>query len=156
MLPSCWCIKVCTEANKISDFRLAKSSKLAVWFKFEQQQWVQQSLKLWRSCRYAGKIPATINSNEQRVWPKHVFRRDWLPLNDLLGHVNTILLISHCGANSQFEVRKYRLYNVVYIFIWVNAGSMSFMKSRKQSKMTINDLNLRNQATLNYNSIKRP
>jgi len=38
------------------------------------------------------------------VWPKHVLRQDWLPLNDLLGHVNTRLLISHCGANSQFEV----------------------------------------------------
>ena len=63
-------------------------------------------------CRYAGKIPTS--HNEQRVWPKHVLRQDWVPLNDLLGHVNTRLLISHCGANSQFEVRINRLYNRLY------------------------------------------
>jgi len=53
----------------------------------------------------------TSNGHEQRVWPKHVLRQDWLPLNDLLAHVNTRLLISHCGANSQFEVWINRLYN---------------------------------------------
>ena len=57
------------------------------------------------TCRYAGKIPASWNSSEQGAWPRHVLRRDWLPLNDLLGHENTRLLISHCGASSQFEVR---------------------------------------------------
>ena len=53
--------------------------------------------------RYTGKIPAQ-SSSEHGEWPKHVLRLQWLPVNDLLGHVNTKLVIYHCGANSQFEV----------------------------------------------------
>jgi len=64
-------------------------------------------LKWGHFCRYSGKIPTSKSDVEQRTWPKHVLRRDWLPLNDLLGHINTKLLINHCGANSQFEVRLY-------------------------------------------------
>ena len=64
--------------------------------------------KPWRCrviCRCASdKIPTSSSEEQPIVWPKHVLRQDWLPLNDLLGHANTRLLISHCGANSQFEV----------------------------------------------------
>jgi len=56
--------------------------------------------------RYTGKIPTVID-NLQSVLPKHVLMQDWLPLNDLIGSSNTKLLISHCGANSQFEVSSY-------------------------------------------------
>ena len=43
-----------------------------------------------------GQIPeATI--------PPHVHLLKWIPQNDLLGHPNTKLFITHCGANGQFE-----------------------------------------------------
>jgi hypothetical protein len=41
--------------------------------------------------------------NEQLQVPKNVKILKWLPQNDLLGHVNTRLFITHCGANGQFE-----------------------------------------------------
>ena len=34
---------------------------------------------------------------------KNVMLMDWLPQNDLLGHRNTKLFITHCGRNGQFE-----------------------------------------------------
>ena len=35
--------------------------------------------------------------------PENVRMLSWIPQNDLLGHNNTKLFITHCGANSQFE-----------------------------------------------------
>ena len=35
--------------------------------------------------------------------PDNVMLYDWLPQNDLLGHRNTKLFITHCGRNGQFE-----------------------------------------------------
>ncbi|XP_064619214.1 UDP-glucuronosyltransferase 2B14-like [Lineus longissimus] len=35
--------------------------------------------------------------------PGNVFRTDWIPQNDLIGHKNCKLLITHCGNNGQFE-----------------------------------------------------
>ncbi len=35
--------------------------------------------------------------------PTHIKLLEWLPQNDLLGHQNTKLFITHCGANGQFE-----------------------------------------------------
>ncbi|ELU16650.1 hypothetical protein CAPTEDRAFT_49794, partial [Capitella teleta] len=41
--------------------------------------------------------------------PANVLVLRWIPQNDLLGHNNTKLFITHCGANGQFEA----LYNAV-------------------------------------------
>ena len=35
--------------------------------------------------------------------PKNVHLFPWLPQNDLLGHPNTVLFITHCGNNGQYE-----------------------------------------------------
>ena len=35
--------------------------------------------------------------------PKNVHLLSWLPQNDLLGHPNTVLFITHCGNNGQYE-----------------------------------------------------
>jgi UDP:flavonoid glycosyltransferase YjiC (YdhE family) len=35
--------------------------------------------------------------------PKNVLIRDWIPQNDILGHQNTRLFITHCGNSGQFE-----------------------------------------------------
>ncbi|KAI0213329.1 UDP-glucuronosyltransferase 2A1, partial [Lamellibrachia satsuma] len=33
----------------------------------------------------------------------NVYLLPWLPQNDLLGHPNTVLFITHCGINGQYE-----------------------------------------------------
>ena len=35
--------------------------------------------------------------------PPNVMLFDWIPQNDLLGHRNVKLFITHCGRNGQFE-----------------------------------------------------
>ena len=35
--------------------------------------------------------------------PRNVHLLPWLPQNDLLGHPNTVLFITHCGNNGQYE-----------------------------------------------------
>ena len=35
--------------------------------------------------------------------PKNVHIRSWLPQNDVLGHPNTRLFITHCGNGGQYE-----------------------------------------------------
>ncbi|XP_064635313.1 UDP-glucuronosyltransferase 2B13-like [Lineus longissimus] len=35
--------------------------------------------------------------------PSNVLIRDWIPQNDILGHPNTQLFITHCGNSGQFE-----------------------------------------------------
>ena len=35
--------------------------------------------------------------------PKHILLQKWVPQNDVLGHRNTKLFLSHSGCNSQFE-----------------------------------------------------
>ncbi|KAK2183805.1 hypothetical protein NP493_295g02010 [Ridgeia piscesae] len=35
--------------------------------------------------------------------PRNVHLLSWLPQNDLLGHPNTVLFITHCGNNGQYE-----------------------------------------------------
>ena len=42
---------------------------------------------------------ATMPSNR----PRNVHLFPWLPQNDLLGHPNTVLFITHCGNNGQYE-----------------------------------------------------
>jgi len=50
-----------------------------------------------------------ISSELSKNIPKNVLLSDWLPQNDILGHSNTKLFLTHCGANGQFEA----LYNAV-------------------------------------------
>ena len=47
----------------------------------------------------AGGKNSTLPSNI----PKNVHLLSWLPQNDLLGHPNTVLFITHCGNNGQYE-----------------------------------------------------
>ena len=49
--------------------------------------------------KYSGDIPATWSLKI----PPNVLLMKWLPQNDLLGHRNCRLFVTHCGANSQFE-----------------------------------------------------
>ena len=48
--------------------------------------------------KYGGRN-ATMPSNVS----KNVHLLPWLPQNDLLGHPNTVLFITHCGNNGQYE-----------------------------------------------------
>jgi UDP:flavonoid glycosyltransferase YjiC (YdhE family) len=41
--------------------------------------------------------------DDQLKVPDHVIIRKWIPQNDLLGHANMRLFITHCGSNGQFE-----------------------------------------------------
>lgn len=47
--------------------------------------------------KYSNNIPSHLNI------PPNVKILKWLPQNDLLGHRNCRLFITHCGANGQFE-----------------------------------------------------
>ena len=56
---------------------------------------VFQELKKKVVMRHDGEIPKTI--------PKNVLIQKWLPQNNLLGHPNTKLFITHAGNNGQLE-----------------------------------------------------
>ena len=43
------------------------------------------------------------NSKTHSNVPKNVHLLPWLPQNNLLGHPNTVLFITHCGNNGQYE-----------------------------------------------------
>ena len=43
--------------------------------------------------------------------PEKILTSEWIPQNDLLGHVNTKVFVSHCGKNGQYEA----LYHAVPI-----------------------------------------
>ncbi|KAI0213331.1 UDP-glucuronosyltransferase 2B15, partial [Lamellibrachia satsuma] len=43
------------------------------------------------------------NSKTPSNVPKNVHLLPWLPQNNLLGHPNTVLFITHCGNNGQYE-----------------------------------------------------
>ena len=49
-------------------------------------------------CKYGGGN-TTMPSNV----PKNVHLLSWLPQNDLLGHPNTVLFVTHCGNAGQYE-----------------------------------------------------
>ena len=48
--------------------------------------------------KYGGRNAATPSNVS-----KNVYLLPWLPQNDLLGHPNTVLFITHCGLNGQYE-----------------------------------------------------
>ena len=48
--------------------------------------------------KYGGR-----NATLVRSVPRNVHMLSWLPQNDLLGHPNTVLFITHCGNNGQYE-----------------------------------------------------
>lgn len=49
--------------------------------------------------KFSNEIPANWTSGI----PPNVMLMKWLPQNDLLGHRNCKLFVTHCGTNSQFE-----------------------------------------------------
>lgn len=49
--------------------------------------------------RYTGEITQELKAKI----PKNLFISQWLPQNDILGHPNTQLFITHGGSNGQFE-----------------------------------------------------
>jgi UDP:flavonoid glycosyltransferase YjiC (YdhE family) len=62
--------------------------------------------------------------------PDNVLVMSWIPQNDLLGHNNTKLFITHCGANGQFE----GLYNAVPMIAMPLFGDQPYNAIRGQYK----------------------
>ena len=62
---------------------------------------------------YEKFMAAFVQINQKVIWrykydfppdvPEHIKLMDWIPQNDIMGHPNTKLLITHGGGNSQFE-----------------------------------------------------
>ncbi|XP_005100236.1 UDP-glucuronosyltransferase 2C1-like [Aplysia californica] len=56
-------------------------------------------------------VSAFLKLKQNLVWrvklqfpdPGKIFTSSWVPQNDLLGHKNTTLFVSHCGMNGQYE-----------------------------------------------------
>lgn len=67
---------------------LSEPQRLKLLNEFQQ---VKQTI-IWR---YDGPSVSDVAPN--------VHLRKWIPQNDLLGHPNTKIFITHCGANGQFE-----------------------------------------------------
>ena len=67
--------------------------------------------------------------NEAKV-EGNVMCSPWLPQNDLLGHYNTKLFVSHCGNNGQYEA----LYHAVPIICLPINGDQPYNAARIQAK----------------------
>ncbi|XP_013390324.1 UDP-glucuronosyltransferase 2C1 [Lingula anatina] len=63
---------------------------------------------LWR---YVGELPPGLGKNVKLL--------EWLPQNDLLGHPNVKLFVTHCGASSTWET-LYHAVPVVAIPLWAD------------------------------------
>ena len=48
-------------------------------------------------------VVAKLSIPQGWVVPKNIHIRSWLPQNDILGHPNTRLFITHCGNGGQYE-----------------------------------------------------
>jgi len=62
--------------------------------------------------------------------PDHLMTSSWLPQNDLLGHKNTKLFVSHCGMNGQYEA----LYHAVPTLCLPLFGDMPYNAQRGVGK----------------------
>lgn len=62
--------------------------------------------------------------------PSHIHTLPWIPQNDLLGHGNTKLLVTHSGYNSQFEA----LYHGVPMVGIPVSGDQPYNAARMQAK----------------------
>ncbi|ELT96217.1 hypothetical protein CAPTEDRAFT_161256 [Capitella teleta] len=62
--------------------------------------------------------------------PDHIKIMEWIPQNDLLGHNNTKLFITHCGANGQFEA----LYHAVPMVAMPMFGDQPYNAMRAERK----------------------
>ncbi|XP_064620792.1 UDP-glucuronosyltransferase 1A5-like [Lineus longissimus] len=58
-------------------------------------------------------------SNIQNKIPANVFVSDWLPQNDVLGHPNVKLFITHCGSGGQHEA-LFHAVPMVGVPLWVD------------------------------------
>ncbi|PVD38300.1 hypothetical protein C0Q70_00912 [Pomacea canaliculata] len=48
-------------------------------------------------------MKVVMKSNLTSPDPARIMTSPWLPQNDLLGHPNTLVFVSHCGKNGQYE-----------------------------------------------------
>ncbi|KAL8613958.1 hypothetical protein ACOMHN_023194 [Nucella lapillus] len=62
--------------------------------------------------------------------PAKIFVSRWLPQNDLLGHPNTKLFVSHCGKNGQYEA----LFHAVPLFCTPMSAEQPYNSKRIQKK----------------------
>ena len=53
--------------------------------------------------RFVWRYAEELTASQASTLPGNVVVRTWIPQNDLLGHRNTKLVITHCGSNTQFE-----------------------------------------------------
>ncbi|XP_074662794.1 UDP-glucuronosyltransferase 2B17-like [Tubulanus polymorphus] len=71
-----------------------------------------------------------LGSMENVTLPDNVFVRAWIPQNDLLGHPNTKLFITHCGNNGQYEA----LYHGVPMIGFPMTAEQPFNAERMEHK----------------------
>lgn len=64
---------------------------------------VVKHLQTALSTLYEFTIVWKYNGPQLQNLPHHIKVLQWLPQNDLLGHPNTKLFVTHCGNNGQFE-----------------------------------------------------
>ena len=76
----------------------------------DTQSWEQSSLEKFLETyralgeyRFVWRNAKEMTPNQADNLPTNVLVKNWIPQNDLLGHRNTRLIITHCGANTQFE-----------------------------------------------------
>ncbi|XP_038163133.1 UDP-glucuronosyltransferase 2A2-like [Cyprinodon tularosa] len=84
--------------------------------------------------RYKGTKPPSLGNNTIMV--------DWMPQNDLLGHPNTKLFVSHGGTNGIYEAIYHGVPIVGIPFVFDQADNLSRLKAKGVAKiLDVSDLN---------------
>ena len=90
----------------------------------EVKETMMAAFKRFKNIKFVFKF-----GNESRM-DENVMLMSWIPQNDLLGHQNTKIFITHCGYNAQYDA----LYNAVPIIALPVYGDQPYNAVTMQSK----------------------
>ena len=90
----------------------------------EVEETMMASFKRFENIKFVFKF-----ANESRI-DANIMLMSWIPQNDLLGHQNTKVFITHCGYNAQYDA----LYNAVPIIALPISGDQPYNSVTMQAK----------------------